>query len=87
MYLDHINGNVDAALRTANRPATAYDQVGDGSDDESSKASLFSGAGGGEVPDDAYKYDLPKDCYLEMFKLNRIEKLDEGFIVAVHPYP
>ena len=90
MYLDHINGKVDAKTRTANRPTTAYDQVVDSEDDDEdrsgtrgSKMSVLSGA----VPDDSHKHDIPKECFLEMFKLNRIEEFAEDFILVGHPYP
>jgi hypothetical protein len=34
-----------------------------------------------------FKYDLPNNCKLEIQRLNRIEKLDDDYILAAHPYP
>lgn len=48
-------------------------------------------AAGSSVPPDSskekVKYDLPVSCKLEMLKLNRIEKLDEDYVLVAHPYP
>jgi hypothetical protein len=33
------------------------------------------------------KYDLPNTCKLQMQKLNRIEKLDEDYVLVAHPFP
>lgn len=32
-------------------------------------------------------HDIPKSCQIGMLKLNRIEKLDEDFVLVAHPFP
>lgn len=34
-----------------------------------------------------FMYDLPPTCKLEIPKLNRIEKLDEDYVLVAHPFP
>lgn len=34
-----------------------------------------------------FMYDLPPTCKLEIPKLNRIEKLDEDYVLCAHPFP
>jgi len=34
-----------------------------------------------------YQYDMPITCKMEMLKSNRIEKLEEDYIIAAHPFP
>ena len=33
------------------------------------------------------KFELPPSCKMQMQKLNRIEKLDEDYVLVAHPYP
>jgi len=40
-----------------------------------------------ESAKDRVKYDIPNSCKLEMLKLNRIEKLDQDYVLVAHPYP
>jgi hypothetical protein len=41
----------------------------------------------GSVDKESYKYDLPNTCKLEILKLNRIEKLEDEYVLLAHPYP
>lgn len=34
-----------------------------------------------------FQYDLPNTCKMEMLKGNRIEKLEEDYILIAHPFP
>ena len=34
-----------------------------------------------------YKYELQEDCKLEILKLNKIEKLDDNYLLIAHPFP
>ena len=33
------------------------------------------------------KYDIPNNCKLQLLKASRIQKLEENFLLMVHPYP
>ena len=33
------------------------------------------------------KYELPVECKVQMLKLNKIERLDEDYVLVAHPYP
>ena len=45
-----------------------------------------SNVGTGDAKRD-FMYDLPKSCQIGMLKLNRIEKLDEDYVLVAHPFP
>lgn len=34
-----------------------------------------------------HQYDLPNNCKMEILKANRIEKLEEDYILVAHPFP
>ena len=34
-----------------------------------------------------YQYDLPNTCKMEILKMNRIERLEEEYVLVVHPFP
>lgn len=33
------------------------------------------------------RYQIPGSCKLEILKLNKVDKLDEDYVLAAHPYP
>lgn len=33
------------------------------------------------------KYAIPQSCKLEVLKVNKIEKLDDDYILIAHPFP
>ena len=45
-----------------------------------------SNVGTGDAKRD-FMYDIPKSCQIGMLKLNRIEKLDEDYVLVAHPFP
>ena len=53
--------------------------------------SKFASAGSTGSKDsddeDAWKYELQDNCKLEILKLNRIEKLEEDYVLVAHPFP
>ena len=54
--------------------------------DSQRKNSQPSSVGSGDGKN-LIQYDIPNDCKLEILKLNRIEKLEEDYVLAVHPFP
>lgn len=67
------------------RPKTIsnkYDSIG-----SRGKGSAAGSSAPAESSKDKAKYDIPNSCKLEMLKLNRIEKLDEDYVLVAHPYP
>lgn len=36
---------------------------------------------------DAYKYELPEECFVSMVKKVKIEKLEDKFNLLAHPLP
>ena len=39
------------------------------------------------MTNDAYKYEIPESCHINMLKKIKIETLEEKFKLISHPYP
>lgn len=100
MYQQHIDGKVDANLRTAGRHDENNPKPIDESREEDeavlddskidrpkSNARSTLGSAHSSVRGSGDKYILPESCKLEMLKANRVEDLGMNYNIVQHPFP
>lgn len=102
-YAKHIEGKMDPSVRIGERPSTTpYDankakmrstrmsMMGQSTQADTERGRSVmrnTWQGDDDDLDSQPRYQIPATCKLEILKLNKVDKLDEDYILAAHPYP